>query len=312
MKAASLSRAVVPAATSRRVELAIPSVGLRVSSKSLSRCPLSRRVSTTALESTRPRASAAVVVCVADVATMKEVEFKWNGFAMEVLVTGDFMNWDQKLTLLKTSDNVFTGKLKLPPGRYSYKFIVDGIWRHSDDSPTVADGAGGFNNTVSIEEKKAPVKAAAGGESAPAPTPAAPPKPAAAAAAAPAGKQAAPAGKAGGKKAAGKAIGPAMEEDIIPVLKESLGKEKDIENLAIVFDNNELRGSFVKYGIPYDFWAFFPDGDLNGARGFSLTSCGNPPSTVEPFIIDERKITPELVVFWVTKRLFAQKLLSLN
>lgn len=49
-----------------------------------------------------------------------------------------------------------------------------------------------------------------------------------------------------------------------------------------------------------------------GARGFSLTSCGNPPSTVEPFIIDERKITPDLVIFWVTKRLFAQKLLSLN
>jgi len=49
-----------------------------------------------------------------------------------------------------------------------------------------------------------------------------------------------------------------------------------------------------------------------GARGFSLTSCGNPPAPVEPFIIDERKITPELVVFWVTKRLFAQKLLALN
>lgn len=40
---------------------------------------------------------------------------------------------------------------KLSPGRYSYKFIVDGVWRHSDNSPTVSDGAGGFNNTVSIE-----------------------------------------------------------------------------------------------------------------------------------------------------------------
>lgn len=53
----------------------------------------------------------AVVVCVADVATMEEVEFKWQGFATEVLVTGDFMNWDQKLTLSKTGDDVFTAKL---------------------------------------------------------------------------------------------------------------------------------------------------------------------------------------------------------
>lgn len=51
------------------------------------------------------------MVCVADVATMEEVEFKWQGFATEVLVTGDFMNWDQKLTLSKTGDDVFTAKL---------------------------------------------------------------------------------------------------------------------------------------------------------------------------------------------------------
>jgi hypothetical protein len=35
--------------------------------------------------------------------------------------------------------------------------------------------------------------------------------------------------------------------------------------------------------------------------------CRYPPSTVEPFIIDEKRIDPTVVVFWVTKRLMAQK-----
>lgn len=42
---------------------------------------------------------------------------------------------------------------KLPPGRYAYKFIVDGVWQHSEKQPTVSDGAGGLNNTVAIEGK---------------------------------------------------------------------------------------------------------------------------------------------------------------
>lgn len=49
-----------------------------------------------------------------------------------------------------------------------------------------------------------------------------------------------------------------------------------------------------------------------GSRGFSLTSHGCSPSTVEPFLIDESKITGESVVQQVIKRLFAQKLLATN
>lgn len=132
--------------------------------------------------------------------------------------------------------------------------------------------------------------AAAEGEAAPAPT----------------GK------KAAGKKAAAKPIEAAMKEDIVPPLMEILGKEEGISSLQLSFENNTLCGQFRKNGIPYSFWAFFPDGKLEGSRGFSLTSLGNPPSTVEPFIIDERRITPEIVVFWVQKRLFMHKLLALN
>ena len=46
-----------------------------------------------------------------------------------------------------------------------------------------------------------------------------------------------------------------------------------------------------------------------GPKGFSLSSYGSGASTVEPFLIDEKKITARHVVFWVEKRLAAQGIL---
>ncbi|CAI0459377.1 unnamed protein product [Linum tenue] len=97
-----------------------------------------------------------------------------------------------------------------------------------------------------------------------------------------------------------------MEEDVIPSLKSTLEVQDDISELQLSFQDNTLEGSFVKQSIPYSFWAFFPDGVLTGARGFSISSYGQGASTVEPFLIDEKKITPRHVVFWVEKRLAAQ------
>ncbi|MBA0603719.1 hypothetical protein Gorai_002020 [Gossypium raimondii] len=68
----------------------------------------------------------------------------------------------------------------------------------------------------------------------------------------------------------------------------------------------DLEGSFLKNGWPYSFWAFFPNGELTGPKGFSLCSYGRGASTVEPFLVDEKKITAKHVVFWVEKRLAAQ------
>ncbi|CAN1781382.1 hypothetical protein LINPERHAP1_LOCUS15420 [Linum perenne] len=97
-----------------------------------------------------------------------------------------------------------------------------------------------------------------------------------------------------------------MEEEVIPLLKSTLQVQDDISQLQLSFQDNTLEGSFVNKDVPYYFWAFFPDGILTGSRGFSLSSYGQGPSTVEPFLIDEKKITAKHVVFWVEKRLAAQ------
>ncbi|XP_022881226.1 uncharacterized protein LOC111398521 isoform X1 [Olea europaea var. sylvestris] len=107
-------------------------------------------------------------------------------------------------------------------------------------------------------------------------------------------------------KAPAKALPELMEEDVIPTLEATLQAQDDISELELSFNDNKLEGSFLKKGNPYSFWAFFPDGNLTGPKGFSLSSYGTEVSTVEPFLVDEKKPTAKHVVFWVEKRLAAQ------
>ncbi|CAL9222377.1 unnamed protein product [Arabidopsis halleri] len=97
-----------------------------------------------------------------------------------------------------------------------------------------------------------------------------------------------------------------MEEDVIPPLKAILESQDDISEIDLSYQDDKLEGFFLKKSIPYSFWAFFPTGNLTGAKGFSISSHGSGPSTVEPFLVDERKPTANHVVFWVEKRLAAQ------
>jgi hypothetical protein len=71
--------------------------------------------------------------------------------AQAVQVAGLDVGWGNRLTLQK---NERTGAFELthllPPGRYQYKFIVDGVWMPSMDLPTVDDN-GNINNVVDME-----------------------------------------------------------------------------------------------------------------------------------------------------------------
>jgi hypothetical protein len=56
---------------------------------------------------------------------------------------------------------------------------------------------------------------------------------------------------------------------------------------------------------------YFFDESIQGQRGFSCTSNNGRTSSIESFLVDERKITLDLLIFGLMKRLVAQQWLLL-
>ncbi len=58
--------------------------------------------------------------------------FFLKGFqqAKVVVLAGTFNGWDEHTTLMQKTTDGWELKADLPPGRYEYKFIVDGEWMH--------------------------------------------------------------------------------------------------------------------------------------------------------------------------------------
>jgi 1,4-alpha-glucan branching enzyme len=50
--------------------------------------------------------------------------------AKSVLLVGDFTQWQQHgIRMEKNRDGTWTTSVELPPGKHTYRFIVDGDWR---------------------------------------------------------------------------------------------------------------------------------------------------------------------------------------
>ena len=63
------------------------------------------------------------------------------------MLVGDFTEWQQHAIVMeKGQDGVWTAALKLPPGKHSYLFIVDGEWCEDPECALrVANPYGGQN-----------------------------------------------------------------------------------------------------------------------------------------------------------------------
>ncbi|XAR65145.1 hypothetical protein NMG60_11009148 [Bertholletia excelsa] len=72
----------------------------------------------------------------------------WPNSASEVLLAGSFDGWSSQRKMEKSSTGIFSVCLKLYPGRYEIKFIVDGIWKTDPLRPIVNNN--GYENNVLI------------------------------------------------------------------------------------------------------------------------------------------------------------------
>jgi len=112
-----------------------------------------------------------------------------------------------------------------------------------------------------------------------------------------------------------------MQQDYLPALKAAIASSgvSDIQlNFAkqkvpiIGFEQEDcwqvigsLQNNTRKFNL------YFPEEDIQGKRAFSCNE-GKFASTLESFLIDERKITLDLMVFGAVQRLNGQKWLALN
>jgi len=84
----------------------------------------------------------------------REVDFvlDCNGAEL-VYVCGDFNDWQPtSLRMIGNADaGLWEKRLTLPAGRYEYKFVVDGSWRHDPDAiENVPNIYGSLNSVVEV------------------------------------------------------------------------------------------------------------------------------------------------------------------
>lgn len=88
-----------------------------------------------------------------DALKTQEIPVYWIGMAENVQIMGSFDGWSQgeAMSMEYSGDyGRFSATLKLRPGRYEIKFLVDGEWRLSPEYPTAGDGLT-QNNILVVE-----------------------------------------------------------------------------------------------------------------------------------------------------------------
>lgn len=115
-----------------------------------------------------------------------------------------------------------------------------------------------------------------------------------------------------------------VQQDYLPALKQGLAK-MGVTDLDLTFakkkiplkgyESNEswqIVGHWKTSRQPRQFNIYFFDEDINGLKGFSCAESTGKPSTMESFLIDERKVTLDLLIFGAVQRLNGQKWLTRN
>ena len=114
-----------------------------------------------------------------------------------------------------------------------------------------------------------------------------------------------------------------IEQHFTPALKEALIAE-GIDDLNLTFTKENIPIKGVSQNEPCwqvigcwlngqrQFNVYFPDENIKGQKAFSYATDGKEPSTIESFMIDERRITLDLMVLYTLQRLNGQKWLTRN
>ncbi len=111
-----------------------------------------------------------------------------------------------------------------------------------------------------------------------------------------------------------------IEQHFIPAVKDALSKE-GIPDLELWLQTDQFplgdQQTCSQVVGQWDggnrrFTLYFLEDDIKGQKAFCYSASDAPPSTIESFMIDEKKVNLELLVMYTVQRLNGQKWLSLN
>jgi hypothetical protein len=114
-----------------------------------------------------------------------------------------------------------------------------------------------------------------------------------------------------------------IQQDYLPSLEKSM-EEQGIQDLKLTFEKQKIPISGYEeqdtcwqvIGHWQDdrrqFTIYFSEENIQSPKAFSCADFGSHPSTLEPFLIDERKVTLSLLLLGVYQRLNAEKWLGRN
>ena len=69
--------------------------------------------------------------------------------AKNVMLMGDFNQWDAKKHPMKKGEHGMWQKIiMVPPGRYEYRFLVDGQWRNDPTNDQITANCFGSTNNI--------------------------------------------------------------------------------------------------------------------------------------------------------------------
>ena len=77
--------------------------------------------------------------------------------AEHVLLAGDFNDWTLDGSEMDPIDGVWTKVIKLLPGRYRYRYVVDGRWQNDPSNATLAPNPYGGHDSILVMDGDAPV-----------------------------------------------------------------------------------------------------------------------------------------------------------
>lgn len=89
-------------------------------------------------------------ICCANTSKTKAAEFKlYAPQARRVNLAGSFNNWDTKRTSAKKDlQGNWVIRMSLKPGRYEYKFLVDGKWVNDPNCGSCVPNSFGTHNCI--------------------------------------------------------------------------------------------------------------------------------------------------------------------